>query len=946
MTLLEPLWLLMAVPLVFLWRRWTPPGPWRRGLRLLFWATLVLALCRPVLWLSRSVGTVVLLVDRSASMPEDVEARAAEVVRRLEASKRPQDRLAVVSFGDQTVVETPATEAGFGGFRADVGTQHSRLGAALEQALALLPTDHGGRVLVLSDGRHTDGSLDSQATQAGLRRVPVDFRLLERPVTGDVAIARLDVPLEVSPGEGYLLNAWVDMPRPQTVRYVLRRGDVTVASGSRLLPSGRSRLTFRDRAATSGVQAYVLEVQGTQGDGQGAPSADPLPQNNRAQFLVSARGPRPVLHLSMDDGGSAFADLLEAGGLRVQRRRPEELAGRLQDLAGFSAVLLENVSADALGHGTLEHLAAWVKQTGGGLMLTGGRRSYGLGGYYGSPLEDALPVSMEMRQEHRKLPLAIVVALDRSGSMSAPVGASLDKMDLANRATVEVLDLLLPMDEFGVLAVDSEPYVVQRLQPITETSRLRQNILEIDSMGGGIFVYPALDAASRQLLESRASVRHILLFADAADAEEPGEYKALLSRAREAGISVSVVGLGTPADSDADLLRDIARLGGGQSYFTDRPRDLPRIFAQDTFLVSRSAFLEETTAVRWTAGFELLSGRALPSPPAVGGYNLTYARPEAQVAGLTVDDYEAPWIATWTHGLGRVVALTSEVDGAFSGPLGEWPQNGQMLTALVRWAAGSHDSVADAVLTQRLEGGQLTLQAHLDPDAASTWGDTSRWRALHGEGSRAPRVEEGELRWRDPFTLEAVVDMAADDVTLATVDLAGRGSQALPPVRLPYAPEFRPQDQGTGRRNLQRLADATGGRQRLDVGGIWRTFPRQRRQIEITPWLLLLGGMLLLLEVLERRTAVLSTWWAGRGLADRRGVTRWEEDAGAGGSAATRPLKPSHAQSVELAVDPADPAVEETEPTTTKPPQEAPASGEGLSSALSRARNRARGRLD
>ena len=65
---------------------------------------------------------------------------------------------------------------------------------------------------------------------------------------------------------------------------------------------------------------------------------------------------------------------------------------------------------------------------------------------------------MEMRREHRKMSLAIVVALDRSGSMSAPAGGGRIKMDLADLGAVQVLDLLSPMDEIGVFAVDTEPH--------------------------------------------------------------------------------------------------------------------------------------------------------------------------------------------------------------------------------------------------------------------------------------------------------------------------------------------------------------------------------------------------------------------------------------------------------------------------------------------------------
>ncbi len=68
-----------------------------------------------------------------------------------------------------------------------------------------------------------------------------------------------------------------------------------------------------------------------------------------------------------------------------------------------------------------------------------------------------MPVSMELRNEHRKLSLAIVVAMDRSGSMAAPAGTGgKKKMDLANQGAAQVLDLLGPMDEFGCLAIDTD----------------------------------------------------------------------------------------------------------------------------------------------------------------------------------------------------------------------------------------------------------------------------------------------------------------------------------------------------------------------------------------------------------------------------------------------------------------------------------------------------------
>ena len=260
----------------------------------------------------------------------------------------------------------------------------------------------------------------------------VDYRLLERPRAGDLAIARLDVPAEVSPGEGFLIHAWVRSPVAQEVAVELERGGSRMAAGRRRLPAGRSRLTFRDRAGSAGVASYRLSVRG---DGD-----DPVPENNAARFLLAVRGPRPLAVVTERPEGG-LATLLSAGGLEVHRLPPESFRGTLDELGGYSAVILENVPAGAVGEAALEHLAAWVRAAGGGVMLTGGRRSFGPGGYFRSPLDEVLPVSMELRQEHRKMALAMVVALDRSGSMAAPVAGGRTALYPFTRAVVPEIDM-------------------------------------------------------------------------------------------------------------------------------------------------------------------------------------------------------------------------------------------------------------------------------------------------------------------------------------------------------------------------------------------------------------------------------------------------------------------------------------------------------------------------
>jgi hypothetical protein len=692
--------------------------------------------------------------------------------------------------------------------------------------------------------------------RAAARGVAIDYRLLERSTANDLAISQIDAPVTVTPGESFMLTVWVRSGVEQEITFELRRGNQTLAAGKTKVTSGLSRLTFRDSALEPGAQIYTLKVTG---QGQ-----DPIPENNTAKILVGVQGPRPLLVVSSAQT-SGLARLLAAGGLKIELLPPEACDWSLDALAQYSAVLIENVPAEKIGTRGMENLAAWVTETGAGLMMTGGKHAYGPGGYFRSPLEAVMPVSMELRREHRKLSLAIVIAMDRSGSMAVPVSGGRTKMDLANLAAVEVLEMLSPIDEFGVVAVDSVSHIIADLAPVENSARVRNDILRIDSGGGGIFVFEALSTAADMMLKAKAGTRHIILFADAADSEEPGKYQELLKQCEQSGITVSVIGLGKPTDVDADLLRDIAKRGGGQIFFTENAEELPRLFAQDTIVVARSTFLEEPTQVHFTGGLLTLTGKQFSPAPQIGGYNLCYLRPKANLAALTTDEYQAPVTAAWQAGSGRVLCYTGEADGAYTGAMAGWRDAGDFFTSLARWTSGDAGNLpGNMLLTQEVRNGTSVIQLHLDPERENNQSgsppvsELPKVTTLRGTAGSKPAAERAEMRWTSADTLEIEVPLRGNETALSAVDVAGVGRVTLAPVTLPYSPEFKPAAAEEGRVALARLAQTTGGAERIELAGVWKDLPKRPRLIELGPWLLFLAIVLLLIEVLERHTGLVS----------------------------------------------------------------------------------------
>jgi riboflavin biosynthesis pyrimidine reductase len=855
MTLQNPIWLVLAIPTLTAWWIWSRASLFLRYLRLTILLLILLAICGPSIRFPSREGALIVIVDRSLSMPQTSDALQKEAIDHVQRAMSGADQLGVVSFGEHAAIERPPQAGAFGGFTADTVRDSSNLAEAIEKALSMIPPEAPGKILLLSDGRWTGRDPGAAAAKAAARGVAIDYRSMKRQTANDLAISQIDAPVSVTPGEAFMITAWIQSPAQQEIAYELRRGSQVIAAGKSQVGLGQTRLTFRDAAGDGGAQSYTLRIAGADASG------DPLPENNLAKALVGVAGPRPLLVVSTSRE-SGLARLIASGGIKVVVELPESIDWSLEELAKYSGVVIENVPADKIKNRPMETIAAWLTETGGGLMMTGGKQAYGPGGYFKSPLDPLLPVSMELRQEHRKFALAIVVAMDRSGSMAVTAGGGRTKMDLANIAAVQALDLLSPMDEFGVVAVDSASHIIADLKPIENPAKVRQDILKIDSGGGGIFIFEALSTSADMLLKARAGTRHILLFADAADSEEPGKYRELLTQCEQAGITVSVIGLGKPTDSDAELLRDIAKRGNGQIFFTENADELPRLFAQDTIIVARSMFLDEPAPIEFTGGMVALTGKQFTDLQSIGGYNLCYLRPQANLAAVSNDENKSPIVASWQAGQGRVLCYLGEADGEFSGAMASWKNAGDFFTSLARWTAGDVSTLpGGALITQEVRDGVSRIKLELDPardPQAFSFDDLPNITTLRGVPGRAPSVEKGVMHWTSADTLELEIPLRGNETALSTVESSGIPRTTLAPVTLPYSPEFKPMNGQDAIAALARLAKATGGKERIELSGVWKDLPRRPRMIEITPWLLLAALTLLIAEVLERRTGLLT----------------------------------------------------------------------------------------
>ncbi|WP_225408559.1 VWA domain-containing protein [Stigmatella hybrida] len=832
--------LVLLVPLgLFLWKRGRRPGL-PGALRWVLLGLAVGALAGPELVLRHAGSDVVVVVDRSRSMPLDADRVALEVVTLLEGQRRTGDRLGVIAFGREARVEQPLRAEGtFGGFSRPVDADASDLAGALDAAEALIPPERTGRVLVVADGRATGADARGAARRLAARGIAVDFRHVAREaVPLDLAVVSLDVPSVVSAREPFQFSAVVVASQAVTGTVLLERDGQPLVKGPFEFRPGSNVLPFRDLAEKEGLARYRLKVEAP-GDG--------VVENDEGRAVLRVEGPPRVLLLSRQPAGT-LAQALGAAGLRLEVREPFPLS--LDALDGVGAVVLENVDANALGEPGLQALAAYVEQAGGGLVMTGGRDSFGQGGYRRSVLEPVLPVSLELREEQRRTSLALSVLMDCSCSMGATVPDGRTKMEVAAEGVVGALTLLNERDDASVHMVDTEPHEIFPLSPVGEGLPLNK-VARGFSGGGGIFVGEALREGKTQILRSEKATRHVLLFSDAADSEEPDDYRQTLAALRRQNVTVSVIGLGTPKDPDADLLREVAQLGGGRIYFAEDAMSLPRIFSQETLTIARAAFVDVPTSVEAAPDLPLLGRLPSLGLPQVGGYNLTYLKPQANVAMRTLDENAAPLLALWPRGSGRAVAFMAEVDGPFTGAeLREWSGLRATLEGMVRWSMQEGRAAQEAAVVRAERRGNL-LRVTLDlPPGEPMPTVLPSLVVLPGEGGGPP--VEVRMRWEDEDRLVGEYTLPGRGTWHPVVKLGERALRA-PPVAFPYAPEFEPGNAAEGLALLRSVAQVGGGVDRLSLAGLFAEAPVSEGRVALAPWLVGFAVLVLLAEVVVRR---------------------------------------------------------------------------------------------
>ncbi len=870
----HPLALLLLVPVLALtvWAlRGSALGLGRRRFALSALARLLLIACLGGvladvrLTLPSDERAVVFALDASESVGPAERRHLLEWARRAWAARRPGDAAGLVVFGGEARLESPLGPVFEPGEPDLAAAGLARERTALERALRLAgDLVRGGgaepHVVLLSDGNGEAEPALREAralASAGVRlhTVAVDTA----PAPGEVLVASVSAPPVVARGEPFLLAVEV-LARSggPAVLHVVRNGRYVGPQQVELAP-GANHLSVPQRLDDADVYVYEVTLEAA-GDGN--------PSNDAGGAIVRVRGkPRALVVLGGEEPGSGarprtpaelgapLAAALRAGGFEVDVHGPEGLPLGQEELAGYAALVFGDVPAERWTLEQMEATRRWVFEQGGGLIALGGERSFGQGGYWRTPVEEALPVSSDVRAKKVLPSLALIFCLDRSSSMDQAVGES-NKLDLAKEGIARSVELLQPFDRVGVLAFAQAPDWVVRLVEVDDAAAIKARVRALQG-GGGTELIPALDEARRTLRATDAEVRHVVLLTDGQSGEDPLELRAIADAMARDGITLSTVGLGKEVDQEAlALLADRAE---GRFLWTDDPQKVPRLLTQEAVTASRALLVERRFVPRHTGPLARLGIDWSAAPPLLG-FVLTVPRPGAEVlldTGPGEGAEDGPILVRWRYGLGRAVAFTSDATARWSAPWLGWPGYAEVLGGVVRWAARPPEAPGfGSELTVEEGRGEVRLDAE-GPDGRPVNGLVARARLTGPPGVGLP--SELPLTQVAPGDYRATFEAPRPGPYFVTIEAAAGGAPAQAVASagavLAYPREYR--HLGADHALLARLAELGGGSAWSvdDPPDALLGAPRQRR-VRLRPLgatLLALAAALLLVEVAARR---------------------------------------------------------------------------------------------
>lgn len=840
---------------------------------------LIMVVCGPVVLRSTSQKMIVFAVDQSESIDEAARETADEYLKdAIEQAKEDDAEVRFLPFDStprqlqsnwtafqeppaetdsepasvEVAEETPADVSAFDGVEhgedeipmptpspTDLDADEAKrmgtdLAAAIQTAVASIPPSRVPRIVLMSDGNQTNGDVIAAATDAD---VPVWTVPLPTRSEPEVQMAAVEAPTQVRQGEPFFVEVVVSSNRDTEGHVDLYRGDIQIVdvdAPAVKIKKGENRFRFQQTLLGQRQETFAARLRDCD---------DTLLDNNEAQAIVYASGkPRVLLIDSEPDETDSLRWALDEQSIDVDVRPPEGIPSDLSEMQGYECLILSNVPATSMSMRQMDLIGIYVQDLGGGLIMLGGDQAFGLGGYYRTQIEEILPVRSNFEKEREKPSLAMMLVIDKSGSMGG------QKIELAKDAAQAAVELLGPKDAIGVIAFDGDSYTVSELRSTSDRGAISDAISTIEA-SGGTNMYPAMADAYEALLGATAKLKHVILMTDGVSS--PGDFQGVAGDMSASRITLSTVALGQ--GSSEDLLEELAQIGGGRYYFCDDPQSVPQVFAKETVEASKSAINELPFVPQLVRPTSVLDGIELDLSPLLLGYVVTRPKPTAEF--ILASESGDPLLVWWRYGLGMSVAFTSDAKNRWAGEWMTWPDFGTFWAQIIRHAMRKDDNQGVFVEVERNGNQTRVVMDAVDDNGRFIDEAETRLTVID------PRLKNEKIAMRQtaPGRYEASVETlrrGAYHFDIATNRLDGTSQRSSRGIAVGYPDELRLLPRGD--ELLRQIASVSGGRYDAPASSITENDDRTARDpVPIWPWLLMAGLVLFIADVAFRRVEML-----------------------------------------------------------------------------------------
>lgn len=793
------------------------------ALKCAVFAVLVIALADPWASMRMQKLAVTVLLDTSASMPRESLLHGEAMLRDL-VRKNSGAGLRLITFAGRPNLRPVPQQADKVSIPEGVDPKEGMstdIEGAMQLALSTFPVQGARRILLISDGNENRG----HALTAALRAREQGIAVFTVPAGGTaplpVKVQSIASPQDVFSGERFTLSLQLDSAGAIPARVWITSQGREIGSAKADLHAGNNAVDVEARIAESGVNLMGVHISSA-----GA-------EQVLFSQAVTVRRPRVLYVSASNESSPPLLKTLKLAQVDVETAAAFPVTPGAGD---WDAVLLDNYPDHILSPEEDAALEKYV-YAGGGLIFIAGNRNAKLAQEPKTPLEKMLPVRAAPPPEK---PTAVVLVLDKSGSMSGP------KIEMAREAARASIRTLRPIDKIGVISFDETFNWVIPMGPAGNLED-KSNLIGQITANGGTKIYQAVESAFEKIVIEQATHKHIILLTDGVST--PGTQEDFPRLEREAlakQVTISTIGVGDYINRE--LLEELARKTKGKVHFVENPETIPQIINAEVRSKDDLAIQERPVRAVRVRPVEFIDGIDFARSPRLLGF----VKAEAKEGSETIlrVDVDKPLLVRWRYGLGRVIAFMSDAKSRWAAPWVRWTSFGTLWPQMVRDASHRDRTVRAGVRRGTGEGDAVVYYDVLgdadNPTAAlRASGPPHILVTAPGEASRTVPLEE-----TSPGHYEAHIPAGQGGLYRI---VSGSSELILPEAGFyREAEEMKPQAVNTAL--LSEISRVTGGRihpsmdQLLNDRG---SLVRERKAL--WPYWLILALVLNLLEVALRK---------------------------------------------------------------------------------------------